>query len=52
MTIQTLLNLAQLVLALALLALVFAMSRRLRWLRKRAPGPHPDPTRGFRDPCR
>jgi len=52
MTLQTLLNLAQLTLGLAMIALMFAASSRLRWLRKRAPGPHPDPTSGFRDPCR
>ena len=48
---QALLNMAQLALGLALLALVFMLSPRLRRLR-RAPVRLSDPTSGFRDPCR
>lgn len=43
---QTLLNAAQLVLGLAVLAMIFLLARRLRRLRGS------DPTSGFRDPCR
>lgn len=48
---QALLNLAQLALGLALLALVFTLAPRLRRLR-RMPAHLSDPTSGFRDPCR
>ena len=48
---QAFLNIAQLALGLANLALVFVLARRLRKLRK-APERRLDPTSGFRDPCR
>ncbi|WP_213981918.1 hypothetical protein [Sphingomonas sp. dw_22] len=47
---QTFLNAAQMLLGLAVLALIFLLARRLR--RLRATAPERDPTSGFRDPCR
>lgn len=50
----SLLTLAQMALALANLTLVFVLARRLRQLRRGTdkPARRPDPTSGFRDPCR
>lgn len=52
MTALSLLNLVQIALALANVTLVFVLARRVRRLRIGAPEGHPDPTSGFRDPCR